>query len=327
MPSSRRQSLHDSSRPRSLYATECVKEKGVSKSWAGNNGKTPRRTGFLHINTDFSPEKWKPVGFAISDASECTNQQGAPGDAIDAMRAHCTLEPGEDSPQSGGNWIRRNTPPRTQVMLTETRDGSEAMWTSKSPPTTNAPLTNNTPSTASSLLPYFLRSLLGNFDTPEAHDKKRVNSSVNINTASSPASRPPAGMAPIQETPLSSDVQLHPTSPHVFSTQDCPDKEIIAETPRAAGTAPTSPPTNPQTHKPDELCPLMSSDAKSASQYSNDGEKLSPLLPLPNLSVVDLSPTIAHNLETPTSRRSISPAVDGATACDEDSTKIVNEGG
>src|ERR1700683_5221531 len=121
MTASRAGSIRNGSRPGSVYAKDFTKEPGTQKYWArGNNSISPggAAAASLRINTNVSSVRKKSVSpyfFPILSASEYINQKRAPGDSIDAMRAHCSSEPGEGSLESSGTLIRRSIALSTEV--------------------------------------------------------------------------------------------------------------------------------------------------------------------------------------------------------------------
>jgi hypothetical protein len=301
-----RKSFRDQNGP-TQYVNGYVREANTRKSRTGDNHNGGPSS--LRINTNFSPAKRKSVGlysFALFGASEYQEQRRFSGDQIDAIRAHCA---GEQSPESGGSWIRRNKAPRAEAMAeTPAPDDSE---TSRS---------HSTPMT--SRITDFWRMFLGNLETPDEHEgveyeEKRFDSSedniwtplLSHGTSTRPAPAP-AETTQQNGTLLSSDM-------HVRSSAA---EGIIEENRGTEETIPPSPLTNLPISSLDE--PRSPSGEQSTSQDRIDGVDEKELPPLPP-SPIDRLPT-DPGAHAPID--SASTAADAPTDCN-DNDKKDNEGG
>jgi hypothetical protein len=221
------------------------------------------------------------------------------------MWAHCA---GEQSPQSGVSWIRRNKAARTEAMA-ETPAPDDSVSETSRP--------HSTPMT--SRITDFLRMLVGNLETPEEHEgveyeEKRFDSSKDNNWPSllshDTSTRPaPASAETTQntETLLSSD----------FPVRSSAAEGVTEENRGIAEAIPPSPLINLPINSLDE--PRSPSGEQSTSQ---DGIDVKELPPLP-LSAIDRPPT-DPGAHTPID--SAPTAADAPTDC-SDNDKKDNEGG
>jgi len=316
--------------PLGQYVNHYVKEGNGRKSRTGNNHNGAQSS--LRINTNFSPGKRKSVShysFAVFGRSESKEQRRLSGDlsflfsaseskeqkrlsgdhidAINAMRAHCA---GDNSPEGGGNLIRRNKAPRAETMVTPVPDDSE---TSRS---------HSTPMT--SRITGFFRMFLGNSDAPEEegeYDEERFGSLDDIHRMfltdhdagaySALPALPPDETIVIEQAPHTPDVRPQSTSPHGISAQE---EEVVAETQDTEDAVPPSPHTNLQVNNSDE----------PKQQNTSQDDKELPPLPPPVPSAIDCTPA---DLGTQAVTHTSPAATDGPATSDDNNKTDVNEGG
>ena len=314
MTVSRAGSVRSGSRPSSVYANNSTRQQSMHKSWARSNNAISSRgaaVASLRINTNVPSVRKKSVShysFPILSASEYISQKGTPGDAIEAMRAHCSSEPGESSLESNGTLICRSIAPSTAVVET--------------PVLTSNPQTTPPTSRSSGIWPdlwrYSPRLWPLNLHTPVEHGKVKpedtddpdlvdvdVTPSLN-HGANTYSAQLLIGCAqdiiqtetiPIEETSVSPS-----TSSHSISHLGSPEPGITGDTGETE-------------------------DVHTTSSLVN-GEGLPPASPLIVPSAIDSPLTMLPNPRTPTPPGSFPLAADSdVTPGDNDSMEgVLNEG-